>query len=41
MSYFSPGGNRLDSRSMVSWISWAVDSAFEPGRWKMPSAIAG
>ncbi len=41
MSYFTPGGNRLERSAMVVRIARAVASAFEPGRWNTAIATAG
>ena len=41
MVYLRPAGKPLDNCSIVSMMFFAVASAFEPGRWKMPSATAG
>ena len=41
MSYLSPGGKRLASSSIVALMFFAVASAFEPGRWKMPMRDRG
>ena len=35
-----PGGKLLASSSIVPSTAAAVASAFEPGRWKMPIAVA-
>ena len=41
MACLMPGGKLADNWFIVSMMFLAVASAFEPGRWKMPSATAG
>src|SRR6266542_1018442 len=41
MACLIPAGKLFDNWSMVSMMLCAVASAFEPGRWKIPSATAG